>query len=169
MDATEAWIDLRLWSVSAFRTVSFTVAAVFGLHLRGTLPESLARLNTMVGFAAFAILWITTLVATRAGRRHYRHRQISPTYSASRLESTIVAGSLNGACVYAVLSVAAGVAIHTPQAIAAIAVFSVLGIAVASAIGGFVGIAYGAGEACLLRVSRALLDREQPDPPIATT
>jgi len=156
MDATEAWIDLRLWSVSAFRTVSFTLAAVFGLHLRGTLRESLASLNTTVGFAAFAILWSTTLVATRAGRRHYRHRQLSPTYSASHIESTTVAGALNGACGYAVLSVAAGVAIHTPQAIAAIAVFSVLGVVVASAIGGFIGTAYGASEACLFRVSRAL-------------
>lgn len=169
MDATEAWIDLRLWSVSAFRTVSFTVAVVLGLHLRGTLRELLASLNTTVGFAAFAILWSTTLAATRAGRRHYRRRQTSPIYSASRLESTTIAGALNGACVYAVLSVAAAVAIHRPQAIAAIAVFSVLGVAVASATGGFVGIAYGAGEACLLRVSRALVDREQREPPIATT
>jgi hypothetical protein len=169
MDATEVWIDLRLWSVSVFRTVSFTLAVVFGLHLRGTLRDSLATLNTMAGFAAFAILWITTLVATRAGRRHYRHRQTSANYSASRLESTTIAGALNGACVYAVLSVAAGVAVHTPQAIAAIAVFSLLGVAVASAIGGFVGIAYGAGEACLLRVSRALVEKDEPEPPIATT
>ena len=163
MDATEAWIDLQLWSVSAFRAASFTVAVMFGLHLRGTLRESLASLNTTVGFAAFAILWITTLVATRAGRRHYRHRQTNPTYSASRLESTIVAGALNGACVYLAASVAAGVAFHTPRTIAAIAVFSVLGVAVASTIGGLVGIAYGAGEACLLRVSRALVDSERPE------
>lgn len=169
MDATEVRIDLRLWSVSAFRTVSFTVAVVFSLHLRGTLRESFASLDTMVGFAAFAILWMTTLAATRAGRQHYRHRQTSPIYSASRFESTTIAGALNGACVYAVLSVAAAVAIHTPQAIAAIAVFSVLGVAVASAIGGFVGIAYGAGEACLLRVSSALVDGEQPESPTATT
>ena len=155
--------------MSAFRTVTFTIATVFSFHLLGTLRESLATLNTIAGFAAFAILWITTLAATHAGRRHYRQRQASPTYSPSHLESTTIAGALNGACVYAALSIAAGVAAHTPQAIAAIAVFSVLGVVVASAIGGFVGIVYGAGEACLLRVSRALVDREQAEPPIATT
>src|SRR5689334_16078976 len=128
MDGTEAGIDLRLWSVSAFRTVTFTVAVVLGLHLRGTLRESLATLNTEVGFAAFAILWITTLAATRAGRRYYRHRQASPRYSASRFESTTIAGALNGACVYLAAAAAAGLAIHTPQAIAALAIFSIVGV-----------------------------------------
>jgi len=169
MDATEAWIDLRLWSESAFRTVSFTIAVVFGFHLLGTLRESFASLNTMIGFAAFAVVWITTLVATRAGHRHYRQRQTSSRYSASRLESTTVAGSLNGACVYAVLALAAALALHTPQAVAAIAVFSVLGVTVAAAIGGFVGIAYGASEACLLRVSRAIIDTDEPQPRVAAT
>jgi len=169
MDGTEAGVDLRLWSVSAFRTVSFTVAVVLGLHLHGTLRESLTSLNTEMGFVAFAILWITTLAATRAGRRYYRHRQASPRYSASRFESTTIAGALNGACVYLAAAAAAGLAIHTPRALAAIAVFSVVGLVVASIVGGFVGIVYGAGEACLLFVSRALVDKAQPDSPIATT
>ena len=164
MDATEAWIDLRLWSVSTFRTVSFTIAVVFSLHLRGSLRESLASLNTMIGFAAFAVVWITTFVTTRAGRRHYRRRQNSSTYSASRFESTTIAGSLNGTCVYAALALAAAIALHTPQAVAAIAVFSVLGVTVAAAIGGFVGMAYGASEACLLRVSQALVDTGETQP-----
>jgi hypothetical protein len=55
----------------------------------------------------------------------------------------------------------------TPHAAAAIAVFSVLGVTVATAIGGFVGIAYGASEACLLRVSRALVDTDEPQPGLA--
>ena len=168
MDVTEAWIDLRLWSVSAFRTVSFTLVVVFALHLRGTLRESFASLNTTIGFAAFAAVWMTTLVATRVGRRHYRRRQTGSTYSASRLESTTIAGSLNGVCVYAVLALAAVVAFHTPQAVAAIAVFSVPGGTVAAVIGGFVGIAYGASEACLLRVSRALVDTGEPQPGVVT-
>lgn len=164
MDATEVFVDLRLWSESAFRTVSFTIAVVFVFHLRGTLRESLATLNTMIGFAAFAIVWMTTLFATRAGRLYYQRRQASSTYPASRFESTTVAGSLNGACVYAVLALVAALALHTPQAVAAIAVFSVIGVTIAAAIGGFVGIAYGASEACLLRVSRALVDTDEPQP-----
>ena len=168
MDATEVWIDLGLWSVSTFRTVSFTVAVVFGLHLGGTLRGSLASLNTMSGFAAFGILWMTTVAATRTGRRYYRRRQTSPRYSASHLESTTVAGALNGASVYAVLALAAAVALHTPQAIVAIAMFSVLGVLIALAIGGFVGLGYGASEACLLRVSHALVETDEPAPGTAT-
>ena len=163
MDATEVQVDLRLWSVSAFRTVSFTLAVAFGLHLRGTLRESLANLDTIIGFAAFAILWTTTLGASRAGYRHLRHHETTPRYSPSHFESTCVAGALNGAGVYALLAGAAIVAIHTPQAIAGITVFSIIAVAVASAIGGFVGIAYGAIEVLLLRVSRDLVNTHEND------
>jgi len=169
MDATDHPVHLRLWSVSAFRTLSFTVAVAFGFHLRGTLRESLASLDTTIGLAALAMLWTTTVVASRAGYRYFQHQQTTPRYSASRFESTIVAGALNGACVYGVLAIAAIIAVHTPQATAAIAVFSVVGVAVATVVGGFVGISYGAIEALLLRVGRGLVSTDEENATIVTS
>ena len=167
MDVTE--VDLRLWSVATFRTVTFTIAVALGFHLRGTVREWLAQLNTIVGFAFFAILWTTTLFASEKGFRYYdRHSRTKP-YSPSRLEATIVAGACNGLCLYAIPAIAAMFMLHNPQAVGAIAVFSVIGIAVASAIGAFFGIAYGALEALLLRVSRALVKTGEEGASIVAT
>jgi hypothetical protein len=167
MDVTD--VDLRLWSTATFRTVTFTVAVAMGFHLRGTLRESLAQLNTIVGVAFFAILWTATLFASEKGfRYHERHGRTAP-YSPSHLEATTVAGACNGLCLYAILAVAAVLLLHTPQAVAAIAVFSVVGAAVAAAIGTFFGIAYGAIEVLLLRVSHALVKTGEEDASIVTT
>ena len=167
MDVTD--VDLRLFSVATFRTVTFTIAVALVFHLRGTLREQLASLNTIVGVAFFAILWTTTLFASEKGfRYHDRHRR-TPPYSPSHVEATIVAGACNGLCLYAIPLVVAVLALRSAQVAGVIAVFFVVGFVVASAIGSFVGIAYGVIEVVLLRASRRLVNTNEEDASIVAT
>jgi hypothetical protein len=165
MAATDARIDLRLWSVATFRTVSFVLVVALVFHLRGSLRERLATFDTLLGSVAFLLLWITTLLATRFERRCLERAEVDPHRDASPLEATIVAGAFNGVLVLAVASsavilrpFASG---HIGEALRlapALVVFSVIGGLVAFTIGGFVGLAYGIVENLLGRVTARVLD-----------
>ena len=160
---TDALRALRMWSLATFRTTSFMAAAVLTLHLRGTLPSTLSRLDTVTGFGFFAIFWVVTWIATRlglwqAGADAWSERL--PTGAV--LMSTTIAGGWNGLFVFALLVARFLVALagaQEPRMIAALPVVffgSVLGSVIAFTIGTIAGFVYGTVDMLVLLVSGAL-------------
>jgi hypothetical protein len=163
MAGTDAVRALRPWSLATFRTTSFMAAAVLTLHLRGILQSTLSRLDTVSGFAFFAIFWVLTWIATRVGLRQAGAEAWSerlPTCAV--LMSTTIAGGWNGVFVFAVLMARLLVALagaQEPRMIAALPVVflgSVLGSVIAFTIGTIAGFVYGTVDVLVLLVSGAL-------------
>jgi hypothetical protein len=151
-----AAIDLRLWSLATFRTVTFTIAAALVTHLRGSLASSLARLDTAIGFALFVVLWATTACATRIGLRHERRAEANDGLE-STLEATIVAGGWNG--VFILIASASVFVAPLMLGPAALVVPFALLIAsvVAFGFGGVFGLVYGLVEILVCAISDRLV------------
>jgi len=163
MAGTDGMRGLRAWSLATFRTTSFMTAAVLTLHLRGTLPAFLHRLDTSIGFAAFVAFWVATWVATRIGL-HMAERDAVAAYGApgTAIPTTIVAGGWNGVFVFAMLALTVVAAFAQPQgvrALAAVPVFlfgAVIGSLLAFTIGGIAGFVYGLVDALVILIGAAL-------------
>ena len=158
-DVTIPPFDVRLWSLVTFRTITFTVALALVAHLRGSLAATLARLDTTIGFAVFAMLWATTWFATRIGLRYHGSATSDGGWE-STLETTIVAGGWNGvfvwlALVIGVMVMSAGVA--PPAAIVSFILAATLGSLLAFTFGGVVGLIYAIVETILIAVGERLV------------
>jgi hypothetical protein len=164
--AAEIALDLRLWSLVTFRTVTFTLALALFMHLRGSLQSSLARLDTLIGFGVFLILWTTTAFATRIGVRHRgawnssrRSRSIDGADLGSTLEATVVAGGWNGVFIF--LGFTGGtmlIAVGLGPGVITVLFASVIGSVVAFALGGIFGCLYGLVESALFAISARIAD-----------
>ena len=162
----EITFDLRLCSLATFRTVTFTIGLALFTHLRGSLASSLAPLNTLVGFGAFLVLWITTAFATRIGLRHRavsnagrRSRSTGGAGFGSTLEATIVAGAWNGVFIF--LAFVGGtlvVAVGLGPGLITVMFGSVIGATIAFALGGVFGLVYGLVESTLFAISMRVAD-----------
>jgi hypothetical protein len=148
---------LHVWSLATFRTTSFMIGVIISLHVRGSLPGSLRRLDTSTGFGLFLVIWATTWLATRRGLLELeRSASIDIPSSAAIVMSTIVAGAWNGLYVFAALVLgflAASISTQGPEALRVIPVFaigSVFGGTVAFTIGAIAGLLYGVVEVLLL-------------------
>jgi hypothetical protein len=151
---------LLLWSLAAFRTTSFVLATILWLHTRASLSSSLQRLDTLTGFALFAVLWTTTSVASRNGLRQIG---ASPDAAGTIVMNTIVAGAWNGLYLFGVLAAGFLVVTIVARAGDAAAIVPALAFAVAFGgtlaftIGGIVGLVYAMLEAWIRVVCRRLL------------
>jgi hypothetical protein len=157
MACTSESSSLELWSLATFRVASFTGSVVVYLHWRGSLPATLSRLDTAAGFGFFLLLWATTWLATRTGRRY---RRLANSSFGRGVASTIVAGGWNGLYVFVVLFLGLLFFIIREQRVASVLgialIGSTLGGLVAYVIGGLVGLLYGLVDAMLFGVSARL-------------
>jgi len=157
MAATDDAAPLRLIALATFRAATFVVAVALYLHLSGGLSGALHSLNTELGFAAFSVLWATTLIATRAQLRQMPDGE-SP--AGAIVTSAIVAGAWNGVYVWgAILAVLlftiAKSAGPAPMLMLAL-VGAVFGGMLAFTIGAVFGLVYGSVDAVLLHISAVI-------------
>jgi hypothetical protein len=159
MGAIDDGTALRVFAVATFRAATFIVAFALSLHLTGRLPGILGSLNTELGFAAFALLWTTTVVATRAERRRMADGESSV---GARVMTTTVAGAWNGLYVWAAMLAVLVINAVSGSGAGAL-IFALLGIVIggvlAFTLGAVVGLAYGSVEAVLLQISAVLPSR----------
>jgi hypothetical protein len=152
--------DLKVWSLSTFHTTCFIVIVALGLHLHGTLPDTLRQLDTALGFAAFIILWAVTCAATSWGVRYAAR----PAQSADPLAFSIaISGGWNGVAIFAVLfavfTVRVAMAGSYPLAgIPVLFLGVVVGSLLAFTIGTMVGLVFGLIDTVLIRVGSALFE-----------
>jgi len=153
-------LDLKVWSLSTFHATGFIVIVALGLHLCGTLGDTLRRLDTARGVAAFIILWASTCAATSWGLRYAaRPAQSTDAFSFSMA----IAGGLNGVAVFAVLLAVFAVRVATASSypLAAIPVLflsAVIGSLLAFTIGTMVGLVFGLIDTVVIRMGSALLE-----------
>jgi hypothetical protein len=163
MDATDRAAALRAWGLATFHAASFLIAAATALHLAGSLPDFLGRLDTVSGLSFFLFLWAITTLTTRRGLRGIGpalERPATPVIA----EAAVVAAGWNGAGVFLML-VALGLGstiLHgtVNRGIApAVFGFVVLGSLVAFTAGAIVGAVYGLTDALLLSIGAFLWRR----------
>jgi hypothetical protein len=102
MDATDRARALSVWSRATFRATTFVACVVFLSHRTYGLRNALRSSNTAFGLAAFAVLWIATVLATVRQERGFL-----PNVRGDSVAMTVVAGGLNGLFVLAALIAAA--------------------------------------------------------------
>jgi hypothetical protein len=160
MAATDDATPLRLLAFATFRAATFVVSLALYLHLTGRLPGILRSLNTELGFAAFSLLWATTLLATRAQLRRMPDGDVS---TGAMVMSTTVAGLWNGLYVWMAMLVVLLVMNAMSGGAAATLIFAVIGSVfggmLAFTIGAVVGLVYGSVDAVLLQTSAVILQR----------
>jgi hypothetical protein len=64
MDDVSRRMRLLAWALATFHTVFFFLLFVILLYLSGNLGQLLSSLNTLVGVAIFALLWLSTTFCT---------------------------------------------------------------------------------------------------------
>jgi hypothetical protein len=128
------------------------------VHLNGSLRQTLSRLSTLTGFAAFALLWLTTWFATRAG---LRQMGLDGEVSSSVVLSTTVAGGWNGLYFFAAALVPASAASFLFRQGAGLIVFLLMafpiGGVLAFTIGSLIGLLYGLVDSVLLEIAVRLV------------
>lgn len=158
-DTTFPVDDLRLWSLSTFRTTSFMIALVISQFVQGSLQDRFTSLGTGIGLLLFAGLWASTWIATRWGLRTQADARITRAAWGPPVAPTIIAGGSNGLLVFVPVMATFLVGIVTSgrmgvlPMLGLLLVGSVIGGAVAFAVGAFVGFLYGIAEAFLLGLS----------------
>jgi hypothetical protein len=149
---------LRLFGLATFHAATFMIGIALLAHLDGSLRQNLARIGTLRGFAAFAVLWVTTWFATRAGLRQV---SVDREVPGSLILSTVVAGGWNGLYFLAAAVIPALLGSLTFGQRAGILVFLALtfpiGAVLAFTIGSIVGLVYGLVDSVLLEIAVRLV------------
>lgn len=81
MDSASQGEALLTWSLATFHTAFFVVALVTALYWLGPLGELLGSLNTLIGYALFGILWLSTWWTTRRTLRRVARLYQAPSFS----------------------------------------------------------------------------------------
>jgi hypothetical protein len=148
MDATDRVPALRLVAFATFHAASFVVAIALAAHLGGSLRSSLARLDTVSGFAFFIVFWILTALTTRGDLRRIGP-DVDEPFAPAIVVSTIVAGGWNGVGVFVIFGVMmfirAGLAL-----LPALVLVAVIGSLLAFTVGAIAGFLYGLVDAALV-------------------
>ncbi|HEY2150269.1 MAG TPA: hypothetical protein VGH34_05645 [Vicinamibacterales bacterium] len=163
MADTDRALNLRVWSLSTFRTATFVIVIAAAAHLRDSLKPALGLLDTRIGVAAFMLLWALTWYVTRASVRRWG----APFESASPAQqfmTVVVAGGFNGAAVY-LLIVSERLFEALPDhamsldGLMRVLALSLFGLPVSFSVGMVVGVAFGLFEVLIVGVGSMLFDR----------
>ena len=81
MDNASQQESLLAWALATFHTAFFIVALVSVLYWLGSLGGLLGSLNTLLGFALFGILWLSTWWTTRRTLRRVARLYQAPSFA----------------------------------------------------------------------------------------
>ena len=162
------WRDSRLleWSLGTFHTGFFFTILVTLLYVTGALGSLLAGLNTAVGLAAFALLWLTTWWCTRRALRGMGGNTWEGRVNfRATLYRAMVWGGINGLLfligplaifiLFSILSLAVGNIPNLPFLLLAILIGSII----AFGVGLLTGLVLGLIDSVLFKISRRIVQR----------
>jgi hypothetical protein len=159
---------LLAWGLATFHAAGFVLLLVTLLHVAGGLGSALGSLNTVVGLGLYAVLWVTAWWAARQAVRGLRLAEPDrPIAGWELLGRGFLWGGVNGAVFWLVLlallviqSLAGGTTRDPVSLGLALVSFLVLflgiGVGVAFAVGGLVGLLFATVDWTALALAHAL-------------
>jgi hypothetical protein len=145
---------LRDWTLATLHATVFTLVPLLALLLSGGLGDLLGGLDTAVGLALFAYLWLVLLLTTR--------RALAAVDLAARrsaLRAGLVWGAAAGVGFVGVVLLVAGTAVAaTSGNLLFLPIAAGVGSLVAAVVGALLGVLFAAIDLGLLAVAARLAD-----------
>jgi hypothetical protein len=154
---------LVIWALATFHAAAFVIAALLLLYPRGRFGDTLASLNTLLGFGLYIALWVTTVVTTRGALRGLDPLTASMGREFPR--RAIRWGAANGVAFLVMLavplivgSIAAAPAGANPlSSLPFVVVVAPIALSVAAAVGGLIGLALSLVDLLLIAAARRVV------------
>lgn len=151
------------WVLGTFHSATLVALLVRFAYPGGGLQFPLSSLNTLAGLALYLVLWATTLFTTKRALAGLDWLSDRPTEMGAFYGRALRWGAANGLVFFVVIGiaqfvnvVAAGGALTIQAVMFGTLFVASFGSAVASVIGGLIGVALGALDIAALRVARSL-------------
>lgn len=133
---------LVVWSLATANVCLVVLVPVLAAHATGVLADLLSGLSTLAGVAAFAYLWVLAVVAVRWALS--RTSLATSGLGTLALHAFVAGGAVGGGFVLGVgVAVVAFAAVTPDLGVGEVALFAAIVAAVATLVGGLVGLVLG--------------------------